>query len=103
VTLLHVLRHVDDYSEDGLALRRDAVKCQLQEIVPSGAEAWCRTQLRMAVGEPAAEILRFAQENNVDLIVMGVKARSGLAGHVPGTKAYKVVSSAHCPVLTVRS
>jgi len=103
VTLLHVLRHLDDYSEDGLTIRREAVKHQLQHIVPSGAEVWCNAQLRMAVGEPAAEILGFALENNVDLIVMGAKARTGLAGHVPGTKAYKVVSSAHCPVLTVRS
>jgi len=103
VTLFHALRHLDDYSEDGLILRREAVKHQLQDLVPSGAEVWCNTQFRMAVGEPATEILRFAQENNVDLIVMGAKARAGLAGHVPGTKAYKVVSSAHCPVLTVRS
>jgi nucleotide-binding universal stress UspA family protein len=103
VTLLHVVRHVDDYSEDGLTLKREAVKQQLQELVPSGAEAWCRTLLRMVIGDPAAEILRFALENNVDLIVMGAKARAGLAGHVPGTKAYKVVSQAHCPVLTVRS
>jgi len=103
VTLLHILRHLDDYSEDGLTLRRDAVKHQLQDLVPSGAEVWCRTQFRMAVGDPAAEILRFALENKVDLVVMGAKARAGLAGHVPGTKAYAVVSHAHCPVLTVRS
>lgn len=103
VTLLHVVRHLDDYSEDGLTLKREVIKQQLQELVPRGAEAWCRTLFRMAIGDPAAEILRFAQENHVDLIVMGAKARAGLAGHVPGTKAYKVVSQAHCPVLTVRS
>ncbi|HYL85690.1 MAG TPA: universal stress protein [Candidatus Angelobacter sp.] len=103
VTLLHVVRHMDDYSEDGLTLKREVIKQQLQDLVPSGAEAWCQTQLRMAVGDPAAEILRYAQETHADLIVMGAKARSGLAGHVPVTKAYKVVSLAHCPVLTVRS
>lgn len=103
VTLLHVVAHLDDYSEDGLTLKREALKGQLQELVPSGAEMWCRTQFRMAIGDPSAEILHFAEETSADLIVMGAKARSGLAGHVPGTKAYKVVSAAHCPVLTVRS
>jgi nucleotide-binding universal stress UspA family protein len=103
VTLLHVLRHLDDYSEDGLTLKREVIIQQLQKLVPSGAELWCRTVFRTAIGDPATEILRFAQEHNADLIVMGAKARTGLAGHVPGTKAYKVVSSAHCPVLTVRS
>jgi nucleotide-binding universal stress UspA family protein len=103
VTLLHVVRHLDDYSDDGLTLKRETVKNQLQELVPGGAEAWCETKFRLAVGEPAAEILRYAEETKADLIVMGAKARRGLAGHVPGTTAYKVVSKAHCPVLTVRS
>ena len=103
VTLLHVLRHLDDYSDDGLTLKREVIKQQLQELVPAGVEARCHTQFRMAVGDPASEILRFAHETNADLIVMGAKARAGLAGHVPGTKAFKIVSEAHCPVLTVKS
>lgn len=103
VTLLHVVHHLDDYSDEGLTLKRELVKSQLQNLVPGGAEAWCETKFRLAVGEPAAEILHHAEDTRADLIVMGVKARSGLAGHVPGTVAYKVVSKAHCPVLTVRS
>lgn len=103
VTLLHVLRHLDDYSDDGLTLKREVIKQQLQELVPAGADARCRTQFRMVVGDPASEILRLAHETNADLIVMGAKARAGLAGHVPATKAYKIVCEAHCPVLTVKS
>ena len=103
VTLLHVVGHLDDYSDDGLTLKRELVKQQLQALVPGGVEAWCHTQSRMAVGDPATEILRLARETSADLIVMGAKARAGLAGHVPGTKAYKIVSEAHCPVLTVKS
>jgi nucleotide-binding universal stress UspA family protein len=103
VILLHVLKHLDDYSEDGITLKREAIRKQLQGLVPSGAESWCRTHFRMAIGDPTAEILHLAEETNSDLIVMGAKARGNLAGHVPGTTAYKVVSNAHCPVLTVRS
>jgi nucleotide-binding universal stress UspA family protein len=103
VTLLHVVKYLDDYSEDGLTLKREAIKNQLQELVPSGADARCHVQFRMAIGNPAPEILRYAQEMGADLIVIGAKARGGLTGHVPGTIAYKVVSAAHCPVLTVRS
>jgi nucleotide-binding universal stress UspA family protein len=103
VTLLHVVHYLDDYSDDGLTLKRESIKKQLQDLVPIGAEAGCEIKFRMAVGDPAAEILRFAGETRADLIVMGAKARTGLAGHVPGTTAYKVVSKAHCPVLTVRS
>jgi nucleotide-binding universal stress UspA family protein len=103
VTVLHVVRYLEDYSENGLALKREAIKHQLQDLVPSGGDVWCETQFRMAIGDPAEEILRIAQETKADLIVMGAKDRAGLTGHVPGTKAYKIVSQAHCPVLTVRS
>jgi len=103
VTLLHVLRHVEDHSEGSLALKRVATRHRLQDLVPSGGEVWCKTELRTAVGEPGEEILRIAEDTQADLIVMGAKARAGFAGHVPGTKAYKIVSQAHCPVLTVRS
>ena len=103
VTLLHVLRHLDDYSDDGLTLQREVIKQQLQELVPGGVAARCQTQFRTAVGDPANEILRFAHETSADLIVMGAKARTGLAGHVPGTKVFKIVCEAHCPVLTVKS
>ncbi len=102
VTLLHVVSHVEDYSEAGMASKTEAIKHQLQELVPSGGEVWCETQFRMGVGDPVDEILRIANETKADLIVMGAKARTGLAGHVPRTKAYRVVSQAHCPVLTVR-
>ena len=71
--------------------------------MPGGAESWCDTKFHLAVGDPAGEILRLAEDTHADLIVMGAKARSGLAGHVPGTTAYKVVSKAHCPVLAVRT
>jgi hypothetical protein len=33
---------------------------------------------------------------------MGAKPRKSLAGHVPLTIAYNVVTKASCPVLTVR-
>lgn len=103
VTLLHVVHHLEDYSDEGLTLKREEIKRRLQELVPGGAETWCRAELRLTVGDAAGEILHYAEETKADLIVMGAKARSGLAGHVPGTVAYKVVSKAHCPVLTVRT
>jgi nucleotide-binding universal stress UspA family protein len=53
-------------------------------------------------GSPATEITRFADENAVDLIVMGTHGRSGVAHMVLGSVAEKVVRTAPCPVLTVR-
>jgi universal stress protein A len=49
------------------------------------------------------EIIRYAKENEINLIVMGTHGRSGLAHTLLGSVAEKVVRKAPCPVLTVRT
>jgi nucleotide-binding universal stress UspA family protein len=53
-------------------------------------------------GVPYEEIIRYAEDNGVDLIVMGSHGRKGLDRVIFGSTAAKVVKNAHCPVLTVR-
>ncbi len=53
-------------------------------------------------GPPFLEIIRYAKENDVDLMVLGTHGRSGLAHALLGSVAEKVVRKAPCPVLTVR-
>ena len=57
---------------------------------------------RLLFGEPAHEILRFADNNNVDLIVMGSHGRTGLARMLTGSVAEAVIRRAAVPVLTVK-
>jgi nucleotide-binding universal stress UspA family protein len=55
------------------------------------------------LGDPAEEIVAVARQRKAGLIVMGVRrAASWTSEHLPWTTAHKVVSRAHCPVLTVR-
>jgi nucleotide-binding universal stress UspA family protein len=53
-------------------------------------------------GTPYDKILQFAQEKNIDLIVIGTHGRKGLDRFLFGSTAEKVVRYAPCPVLTVR-
>ncbi len=53
-------------------------------------------------GIPYDEILKFAQEKNIDIIVIGTHGRKGLDRFLFGSTAEKVVRYAPCPVLTVR-
>ena len=52
-------------------------------------------------GDPGNEIVRLAQEEGADLIVMPTHGRTGLDHVVFGSVAEKVVRHAHRPVLTI--
>lgn len=54
-------------------------------------------------GDEADEINSFAEDQNVDLIVLSTHGRTGLTRLVFGSVAEKVIRHANTPVLTVRS
>lgn len=54
-------------------------------------------------GTPYREIINKAEEEGVDLIVLGTHGRSGMEHLLLGNVAERVVRTATCPVLTVRS
>ena len=53
------------------------------------------------LGHPVSEILRFATDERIELIVMGTHGRGPLGHMVMGSVAERVVRHAPCPVLTV--
>jgi nucleotide-binding universal stress UspA family protein len=52
---------------------------------------------------PAQAIVEYAEENGIDLIVMGTHGRNALARFLMGSVAARVIRSAPCPVMTVRT
>lgn len=73
---------------------------RLQKIIPTDPSI--PVIHRMLTGDPATSILRTADEENVDLIVMGTHGRRGLTRLLMGSVAEEVVRKAKCPVLTVK-
>ncbi len=101
--LLHVSSHKEGLTERDLVYERESIVHLMKELIPTGYELTCQQQFHLAFGEPVAEILRVAAETNADLIVIGAKQRAYLAGHIPHTKAYRIVCGAKCPVLTIKT
>ena len=66
-----------------------------------GGKVPCEPQV--AIGDPADEILNFAQEGRYDLIVLGAQGRSSLRGFLLGTVHAKILHHALQPVLIVRN
>jgi len=61
-----------------------------------------KTERWIVEGNPAEEILKFANKQSVDLIVMGTLGMSGIEKFLLGSVADKVIRSSKTPVLTVR-
>jgi universal stress protein E len=51
---------------------------------------------------PDEEILKFIQENNIDLLVMGTIARGGMAGVMIGNTAERLLPEISCSLLAVK-
>ena len=58
---------------------------------------------RIQRGSAPQEIIRVAEEEKVDLIVIGTHSRRGISRLILGSTAEKVVRQAPCDVLVVRS
>jgi len=54
-------------------------------------------------GRPARAIAEFAEQKEVDLIVVGTQGKSGIERFLLGSVADEVIRTAGCPVLTIRS
>ncbi len=112
---LHLLHVVQDLvtlvPEPGLAfpasgeyleeLKESAQQALKKSLDPAWEEG--RTVVRATTEGPAfLEIIRYARDNDIDLLVMGTHGRSGLTHVLLGSVAEKVVRKAPCPVLTIR-
>jgi len=93
---------------EGVSMQmRDALAGQTEELVAKGktlaerADVFVKTVIEPGYS-PADSIVRYAEKNNIELIVMGHKSRSGLDRLLVGSVAVKVVTYASCSVLVMR-
>jgi nucleotide-binding universal stress UspA family protein len=82
-------------------LRSDA-ETALQQVRTVAEEADVDVTTHVVDGSPSTEIVRFAERESCDLIVMGTHGRGGIDRLLLGSVAEKVVRSSNVPVLTLR-
>ncbi len=89
--------------EEVLKVVTDSVEKGFRTLVDEYKKIDVGVTTHSRVGVPANEIVRFAEEESVDLIVMGTHGWTGFKHLVLGSTAENVVRTAKCPVLTVKS
>jgi nucleotide-binding universal stress UspA family protein len=80
--------------------RRENVEKAFQKRCPGSK--YEGIHLKVVSGDPAGEIIAYAQKHQVDLIVIPSHGRTGLSRFLMGSVAEKVVRCSHCPVLVLR-
>lgn len=105
---VHALYVVDETQVDGLPEDvhddvRDALEAQADESLDA-VEAAADKPVTVTVreGDPAAEIIEYADEIDADMVATGTRGRHGEHSFIIGSVAEAVVRDCPVPVLTVR-
>ena len=111
LTLLHV---VEDYFypagiEPGIAAISDLIpkllderRNRLQHLAGKLTGNLPRVACEVIPGRPAHTIVKYADQNNVDLIIAGTGGAGGLGKMLLGSAVERILRLANCPVLTFR-
>ncbi len=110
---LFLLRVIESYDRGtGLSLAaHERLKKQaatwareyLERIAADVQQQGIRVQVVIVEGRPHTQIAEFAEGNQVDLIVISARGKSGLSRWLMGSVADRIVRGATVPVLLVRA
>jgi nucleotide-binding universal stress UspA family protein len=76
---------------------------EAKRLVGEGSEdRYAGTEVHVAAGDPAKEIVMLAAQLDADVIVVGTHGRQGAGRWVLGSVAEAVVRTAGCPVVVAR-
>ena len=116
IVLLHVCDLPFDLGPDTLlilnkdspgpvSMRQFAIstaEVQLRDLAQRLAKDGVQVETQVRLGRPVEEILRFAVEHAIDVIVMGTHGLTGIRHLIAGSVTERVVRSSTVPVLTTR-
>ena len=84
-----------------ISIREEAIK-QLNKLQSEMVPEHVRSSLLTLEGKPADEIVKLADEQSANLIVIATHGYSGFHRFIFGSVTERVVRTATCPVLTTR-
>ena len=86
-----LMQEMEDAAEKKLTNIRSAISRRIKTC-----------EIVVKSGIPHKEILKFAKDKGVDMIIMGTHGKAGLDHLLFGSTTERVLRQASCPVLTIR-
>jgi len=104
LTLLHVLKPPTGVPPGYSESQKEMAMKLLMQLLPPETTASVEAECIVEIGAPGEHILKVAEVQNADLIVLGPHHTSyaQVSTHLPWVIPHQVLCHAHCPVLTVR-
>jgi len=89
--------NIQSFQQEAMA----AAKKKMDAVVKESFQGFAKLETRVELGSPADKVLAFANQEKIDLIVMGAHGRKGLERAIFGSVADKVLRGAPCPVVAI--
>ncbi|MGQ9543156.1 MAG: universal stress protein [Candidatus Bathyarchaeia archaeon] len=96
-------RHLGEVSHDFAGQYRKEGEEYLRQIERLCSREKVRSRTFLVEGYPPEEILKVAQKENVDLIVLGIRRRSSFERHFGIRTSDKIILNSDCPVTIINT
>lgn len=101
-TTIHLHALSDEELDRYMDAIRDKFQTSLDEFLEDFEGAGERFQAHLVKGAPETRIPEWVKEHNIDLIVMGTVARTGVAGLFIGNTAERVLPQVPCSIVALK-
>lgn len=99
---IEMQKKVTEENREKINQLRIRLEKQLYFMLPEDCKIWCTPHITLLDGEPYKEMIKYAKEQEVDLIILGIRGHTLWEKLMVGSTTDRVIRHAPCPVLAVR-
>ncbi len=100
-TYTELLRPVLEHRRSSTAAIKAFIQDKIDALIPEDARHWCRASTALLEGQPYAQLLHYAEQAEVDLIVLGSRGHGVFDTMLIGSTTDRIIRNAGCTVLSV--
>lgn len=90
--------NIASYQQELEAQAKKSLRSMLEQKVSKDV----KVVSEVLIGNAAGEVMRYANEKNMDIIIIATHGLSGWRRFIQGSTTDQIVRQANCPVLTIR-
>ena len=85
-----------------IEVRRDAFESKMEKFLGDKGSDYLKPEIHFIKGDATDIIPKLAEEKNIDLVIMGTIARTGIPGFFMGNTAENILNQLNCSVIAIK-